>query len=94
VKVGTVTSMGRDVTKVATSKMRPCRKLPVTVHAVQMNYPFRVMTKEGPLDGKYGDFLMRGVEGELYPCDQQIWFKTYRWEPEAAPVSSVSGAHS
>lgn len=56
------------------------RKKPVIVHAIQLNFPegFSVTTKEGVfLKGKPGDYLMFGVEGEKYPCDKQIFEKTY-----------------
>ena len=36
-----------------------------------------VITKEGTLRIKDGDWLIRGVEGELYPCDGAIFAKTY-----------------
>lgn len=39
----------------------------------------RVNTKEGhsyPL--KASDWIIRGVEGEYYPCDDQIFRKTYK----------------
>lgn len=58
--------------------MRPCRKRPITVHALQIDEPFRVITLEGDYkQGKPGDYLMRGVEGELYICDKSIFEKTY-----------------
>lgn len=36
-----------------------------------------VVTKEGVMRGKAGDWLIRGVEGELYLCDGAIFAKTY-----------------
>ena len=39
---------------------------------------FRVKTMEGDYkQGKPGGYLMRGIEGELYICDQDIFEKTY-----------------
>jgi hypothetical protein len=32
---------------------------------------------EGTLNGKAGDWLMVGVEGEMYPIDREIFEKTY-----------------
>jgi hypothetical protein len=43
-----------------------------------MEEPFEVETMEGTLRGKAGDWLMIGVEGELYPCDAKVFEKTYR----------------
>lgn len=55
----------------------PVRKRPITVSAQQMSGAFTVETMEGTLTGKAGDWLMRGVQGELYPCDKTIFEKTY-----------------
>ena len=56
-----------------------CRKKPIIVHAVQMNLPegFEVTTMEGKVIGKKGDYLMFGVDGEKYPCNKEIFEKTY-----------------
>jgi len=60
------------------SGMEENRKLPMTIQAKQINEPFRVETLEGDYkQGKPGDYLMRGVEGELYICDKDIFEKTY-----------------
>ena len=60
--------------------MNTCMKMPIVIHAKQMNEEFRVKTLEGDYkQGKPGDYLMRGVEGELYICDQRIFEKTYEW---------------
>ena len=32
---------------------------------------------EGLVRGKPGDWLMRGVRGELYVCDREIFEQTY-----------------
>ena len=58
--------------------MRSCMKRPITVHAKQMDVEFRVNTLEGNYkQGKAGDYLMCGVDGELYICDKTIFEKTY-----------------
>ena len=44
---------------------------------MQINEPFQVETMEGILEGKAGDYLMIGVRGEMYPCDQDIFNETY-----------------
>ena len=60
--------------------MNTCMKMPIVIHAKQMNEEFRVETLEGDYkQGKPGDYLMRGVEGELYICAQRIFEKTYEW---------------
>lgn len=52
-------------------------KKPIPLQCVQINEDFEVETLEGTLKGKAGDFLMIGVEGEMYPCDANIFYKTY-----------------
>ncbi|RLA62809.1 MAG: hypothetical protein DRQ78_07530 [Epsilonproteobacteria bacterium] len=56
----------------------PCRKKPLVVRSKEMNEPFRVNSLEGDYaQGKVGDYLMCGIEGELYICDRNIYNKTY-----------------
>ncbi len=52
-------------------------KKPIPIRAVQMDVPFNVKTLEGTMSGKKGDYLVEGVEGELYICDKNIFEKTY-----------------
>lgn len=60
--------------------MLPCRKKPIVIQATQIREPFRVNSLEGDYkQGKPGDYLMRGIEGELYICDKDIFEKTYDW---------------
>ncbi len=53
------------------------RKKPIVVSAEQMLDEFKVETLEGTMQGKKGDYLIRGINGELYPCDSNIFKKTY-----------------
>jgi PGDYG protein len=58
--------------------MLPCMKKPIVVHAKQINEPFRVKSLEGDYkQGKPGDYLMRGIDGELYICDRAIFERSY-----------------
>lgn len=52
-------------------------KKPLPVRCVQINEAFEVETLEGIFHGKAGDFLIIGVENEMYPCEEQIFYKTY-----------------
>lgn len=52
-------------------------KKPIIIQCCQMDEPFEVETLEGILKGKKGDWLMVGIQGELYPCDQDIFAKSY-----------------
>ena len=60
--------------------MMHCMKKPIVVYAKKMSEEFRVNTLEGNYkQGKPGDYLMRGIDGELYICDGPIFEKTYDW---------------
>ncbi len=53
------------------------RKLPVVIQAVKILEPFTVDTLEGTHQGSPGDFLIMGIQGELYPCKPDIFAATY-----------------
>lgn len=58
--------------------MLPCKRKPIIVHALKMSEPFRVDSLEGDYkQGKAGDYLMKGIDGELYICDGPIFERTY-----------------
>jgi hypothetical protein len=71
--------------------MKPCRKRPVIVQAVQIHEPFFVDTMEGRMSGKPGDYLMMGVEGELYVCAQSVFEKTYDFISEKETPNGSPG---
>lgn len=52
-------------------------KKPLPIKCFKMEEPFEVETLEGIMKGKKGDWLMVGIHGEMYPCDQAIFNKTY-----------------
>lgn len=66
--------------------MQPYRKKPVKIMAAQINVAFEVKTMEGLIKGKPGDYLIIGVHGEAYPCDQAIFKETYA---EPGPTHAV-----
>jgi hypothetical protein len=41
----------------------------------------RIKTLEGNMIGDFGDYIIKGVQGEFYPCKPDIFTATY--EPEA-----------
>lgn len=58
--------------------MKPCVKRPLIVHAKKMDVEFLVHTLEGNYkQGKPGDYLMRGIDRELYICDGSIFERSY-----------------
>lgn len=36
-----------------------------------------IRTLEGVLDAKWGDFIIKGIKGEFYPCKEDIFHLTY-----------------
>ena len=47
----------------------------------------KIITLEGTMEAMPGDWVIRGVKGEVYPCKPDIFAATY--EPEADPVSGM-----
>ena len=71
---------GRDVTQNCLALMTKFRKIPVVVEAIQLNDYFQVETLEGMMKGNPGDWLIKGVKGDLYPCKPDIFIETYEEE--------------
>lgn len=44
---------------------------------VVMREGLKIFTLEGPLMASVGDYIIRGVRGELYPCKPDIFKQTY-----------------
>lgn len=53
-------------------------KLPVEIQALRLEVPVTIRTLEGDMKGEIGDWLIRGINGEFYPCKDDIFKKTYR----------------
>lgn len=53
------------------------RKRPVVVEAVRLTRQVTIHTLEGDMVGNPGDWLITGVNGEQYPCKDDIFQKTY-----------------
>lgn len=41
-----------------------------------LNYP-NVKTLEGALRVSVGDYIIKGIKGEFYPCKPDVFLKTY-----------------
>lgn len=41
------------------------------------SFAVRIKTLEGTMTGQPGDFIIQGVQGELYPCKPDIFAATY-----------------
>lgn len=66
-----ITTVDRD------ERWRRFRKKPVVISAAQMDVPFEVETLEGVMKGNPGDWLIKGIRGELYPCRDNIFRMMY-----------------
>lgn len=44
---------------------------------------YLIQTLEGVMSARSGDWIIKGVNGEFYPCKPDIFAKTY--EPEPTP---------
>ena len=67
-----------ELPKVISDDMKPCMKRPIPVKATQMYGEFRVETLEGDYKiGKPGDYLMCGIDDEIYICDKEIFERSY-----------------
>ena len=53
------------------------RKKPVIIEAVKIQKEMTIETLEGIMKGCAGDWLITGVDGEQYPCKDEIFRKTY-----------------
>ena len=68
---------GKEATEIALVGARLWVKKPLPIQAVQIRQTFWVRSLEGNHQGKEGDYLLRGVKGELYICDREIFEATY-----------------
>lgn len=41
------------------------------------NYTLKIDTLEGTMTADRGDYIIKGVNGEFYPCKEDIFNKTY-----------------
>lgn len=47
------------------------------IGAIRIDHDFEIMTMEGLMRGKAGDYLIKGVRGEYYACDASVFNETY-----------------
>jgi hypothetical protein len=60
------------------------RKLPVVIEARgPIKKVEHIETLEGIMRADVGDYIIRGVKGEIYPCKPDIFAVTYELETEA-----------
>ena len=63
-----------DLTKL---EFKSYKKLPIPIKAAQVGESFEINTLEGTMTGNPGDYLIIGVQGEMYPCKKNIFEETY-----------------
>lgn len=52
-------------------------KKPIPIEAYQTDEEFIIPTLEGEMKASVGDWIITGVDGEVYPCKPEIFEKTY-----------------
>lgn len=45
--------------------------------SAEKGQPIKISTLEGVHEGNIGDWIIQGVNGEIYPCKPDIFDKTY-----------------
>lgn len=48
-----------------------------TIDNVKLNNGFEIPTLEGKLKATFGDYIIKGIKGEFYPCKEEIFNETY-----------------
>ncbi|CAM0076263.1 hypothetical protein VPHK391_0073 [Vibrio phage K391] len=46
-------------------------------HVANEEYTFKVIALEGSMTAHVGDYIIKGVQGEFYPCKPEIFNATY-----------------
>lgn len=57
--------------------MKRYMKKPLIIEAEQLTEEKQIDTLEGTMKANAGDWLIKGVNGELYPCKDEIFRKSY-----------------
>lgn len=64
------------------------RKKPIVVEAYQLTDEKEIHTREGTVKGYPGDWIITGIQGEIYPCGKEIFEQTYEpADSRPAPAS-------
>lgn len=53
------------------------RKKPIIVEAYQTDEEKIIETLEGKMKANKGDYIIKGIKGELYPCKEDIFYEIY-----------------
>ena len=63
--------------KIDESKFEKFEKIPVMIKAYQTDEEVEIETLEGVMKANKGDWIIKGVKGELYPCKPEVFDLTY-----------------
>ena len=58
-------------------RFKKYRKKPIIVEAYQTDEEKIIETLEGKMKANKGDYIIKGIKGELYPCKEDIFYETY-----------------
>ena len=64
--------------KIDETKFQKYVKIPVEIEAYQTDVELEIETLEGVMKANKGDWIIRGVKGELYPCKPDVFNMTYK----------------
>lgn len=64
--------------KICEEKFEKFRKIPVVIEAYQTDVEMEIETLEGTMKADKGDWIIKGVKGELYPCKPDVFEMTYK----------------
>ena len=67
-----------ELSDIGTGKWQLYRKRPVVISAYRTAEQVEIETWEGTMTAEPGDWIIRGVQGELYPCEDSIFKETYQ----------------
>ncbi|TEB13906.1 hypothetical protein Psfp_03322 [Pelotomaculum sp. FP] len=63
------------------------RKKAIVIEAYQTDKEMIIETLEGPLKASPGDWIIKGIRGEQYPCKPDVFEKTYEEIDDDAEVT-------
>ena len=64
--------------KIDEARFEKFEKIPVVIEAYQTDEEMEIETLEGVMKANKGDWIIRGVKGELYPCKPDVFDMTYK----------------
>ncbi len=67
-----------------------CRDYDLEYHIDSVGPSLIISTLEGEMTARQGDYIIKGVEGEIYPCKPDIFEKTYEKAAEVPTVGRVA----